>query len=32
VIGGLLFLRFSFNEPEHRAARAALDRRGRTDV
>jgi len=32
LIGGLLFLRFSFNEPEHRAARAALDRRGRTDV
>jgi GPH family glycoside/pentoside/hexuronide:cation symporter len=32
LIGGLLFLRFSFNEPEHRAARAALDRRGRTEV
>jgi Na+/melibiose symporter-like transporter len=28
LIGGLLFLRFTFNEAEHRAARAAIDRRG----
>jgi GPH family glycoside/pentoside/hexuronide:cation symporter len=32
LLGGLMFLRFSFNEGEHRAARAALDRRARTDV
>lgn len=28
LIGGLLFLRFSFNEAEHKAARAIIDRRG----
>lgn len=27
LVGGILFMRFSFNEAEHRAARAALDRR-----
>lgn len=27
LVGGLLFLRFSFNEAEHRAARATIDRR-----
>jgi GPH family glycoside/pentoside/hexuronide:cation symporter len=29
LLGGLLFTRFSFNEAEHRAARAAIDRRAR---
>jgi GPH family glycoside/pentoside/hexuronide:cation symporter len=28
LVGGLLFVRFSFNEAEHREARAAIDRRG----
>lgn len=29
LVGGLLFMRFRFNEAEHRAVRAALDRRRR---
>ncbi|MDZ7668819.1 MAG: MFS transporter [Gammaproteobacteria bacterium] len=28
LVGGLLFMRFSFNEAEHKAARAVIDRRG----
>ena len=27
LLGGLLFMRFAFNEAEHRAARAIIDRR-----
>jgi len=29
LVGGLLFMRFSFNEAEHKAARAIIDRRAR---
>ncbi len=30
LVGGLLFMRFAFNEAEHRAARAAIEQRART--